>query len=346
MNSHRETSQPAGTLRHGLRIGPAGWSYADWEGIVYPRPRARGFHEAQYLAQFFDTIEINTSFYQPLRPGLARLWTEKVQRNPHFKFTAKLWRRFTHERDAGPAEQRAFKEGLAPLVEAGRLGALLMQFPWSFKYTRENREYLGVLAVEFMEYPLVLEVRHRSWDQPEVYEMLSRLKVGFCNIDQPLIGRSLGPTERSTAPVGYIRLHGRNYEHWFTAEDHPEERYNYLYSLSELEPWAERAQRVAEHSQSTYVIANNHFEGKAVANALELTSLLSEAPVAVPESLKAHYPELRRVAAPGSAPGEPEQGSLAFDDESDPGSRPYDKSDPPSARPTPARDRARLRRAV
>ncbi len=296
-----------------IRVGPAGWSYADWDGIVYPRPRPRGFHEAEYLAQFFDTIEINTSFYQPLRAAMAKSWVSRVGHNPDFKFTAKLWRRFTHERRATHEDEKTFKAGMAPLVEAGRLGALLVQFPWSFKNTRESRVFLGALVVQFMEYPLVVEVRHASWNQPETFRLLADLGVGFCNIDQPVIGRSIGPSERATAGVGYVRLHGRNYDQWFGSEDHPEERYNYLYSLAELEPWAERIKQVARQAEVTYVIANNHFEGKAVVNALQLTKLISEHPVLVPEALRARYPQLQQIAAPQSGPRTAEQTDLLFE---------------------------------
>jgi uncharacterized protein YecE (DUF72 family) len=286
-----------GPLSPSIRIGPAGWSYTDWAGVVYPRSRSRSFHEAEYLARFFDTIEINTSFYQALQPDMVRPWIAWVSHNPHFLFTAKLWRRFTHDRDGGREEERAFKRGLEPLAQEKRLGALLLQFPWSFKWTRENREYLGALAMEFMEYPLVVEVRHSSWDRPEAFELIGDLGVGFCNIDQPVVGRSLAPTAEAIGPVGYVRLHGRNYNEWFGASQ-LHERYNYLYSMDELEPWAERVKHVAERSQTTFVITNNHFEGKAVANALELEALLTGETVQVPEILKHRYPELARIAAP------------------------------------------------
>ena len=189
-----------------ILVGPAGWSYADWEGIVYPRNRPRGFHQAAYLAQYFDTIEINTSFYNPLRAEVPPSWVEKVQRNPSFQFTAKLWKRFTHERSASLQDEKACKQGLEPLAAAGRLGALLLQFPWSFKNTRENHEYMSGLFMQFMEYPLVVEVRHSSWNQPEVFDWLRAQGVGFCNIDQPVIGRSLAPSEHVTMPLGYVRL--------------------------------------------------------------------------------------------------------------------------------------------
>lgn len=296
-----------------IRIGPAGWSYADWNGIVYPAHRPRGFHEASYLAQFFDTIEINTSFYRPPQPELSRKWVRYVEHNPDFKFTAKLWQRFTHDRNSSREDEKAMKAGLEPLAASGRLGALLVQFPWSFKNTTENREYLGGVCMEFMEYPLVVEVRHNSWDRPEIFEMLAELGAGFANIDQPVIGQSLKPTHRATSPVGYVRLHGRNYQHWFSANDTPAERYDYLYSLEELEPWAERIRRVAAQSETTYVIANNHFEGKAVANSLELASLLGGQAVPVPDTMVERYPELARIRKSVSLSSGPRQGDFAFE---------------------------------
>jgi uncharacterized protein YecE (DUF72 family) len=295
-----------------ILVGPAGWSYTDWEGIVYPRHKPRGFHQAAYLAQFFDTIEINTSFYSPPRAEVVKAWAAKIAFNPNFKFTAKLWKRFTHERNANLQDEKMFKQGLAPLVTEGRLGGLLLQFPWSFRNTSENHEYLSGLVMQFMEYPLVLEVRHSSWNKPEVFEWLAGLRVGFCNIDQPVIGQSIAPSARATAPVGYVRLHGRNYEHWFTSNEHPEERYNYLYSQAELEPWAARIQNIAQRAEVTFVITNNHFQGKAIANALQLVSLLRNQPVHVPETLQEFYPELEKIAGPETSAAVPRQSDLLF----------------------------------
>jgi uncharacterized protein YecE (DUF72 family) len=137
--------------------------------------------------------------------------------------------------------------------------------------------------------------------------------VGFCNIDQPVIGNSLAPSDHVTMPVGYVRLHGRNYEHWFTSNDHPEERYNYLYSLEELKPWAERIANIARSADVTFVITNNHFQGKAIANALQLISILRGQPVRVPENLRERYPELVEIALPGTGSSEPKQGDLLFE---------------------------------
>lgn len=283
-----------------IRVGPAGWSYDDWSGIVYPAPRPRGFHEAAYLAEYFDAIELNVTFYRPAEPERARRWLQRVQANPRFLFTAKLWQEFTHEGELTAENERAFRPGMEVLLEAGKLGALLAQFPWSFKNLPENRDYLKKLAGRFREFPLVVEVRHASWNQQEFYQWLTERGLGFCNIDQPAIGRSLRPSQQATAPVGYVRLHGRNYKEWFREREDDEsgdERYNYLYAMEELEPWVERARAVAETAQLTFVITNNHFHGKAVTNALQLLHRLTGQRVKVPPPLLQHYPELEPLAA-------------------------------------------------
>jgi uncharacterized protein YecE (DUF72 family) len=277
-----------------IRIGPAGWAYKDWAGIVYPKPLPRGFRPIQFLSQFFDTLEINTSFYGPPKPETTRSWIEDAEHNVRFLFTAKLWRGFTHERSATAADEKLVKDGLDPIMQAGKFGALLMQFPISFKNTPENREYLASLQRRFGEYPLVLEVRHSSWADPSVLEMLAELGIGFCNIDQPLLGKALKPTADKTSPVSYVRLHGRNYQNWFGENARSSDRYDYLYSLRELEPWADRVRSISEkRRENIFVITNNHYEGKAVANALQLAALLIDEPVDPPKQLIMRYPELR-----------------------------------------------------
>jgi uncharacterized protein YecE (DUF72 family) len=286
-----------------VRVGPAGWSYSDWAGYVYPSRRAKGFHEATYLAQFFDTIEINTSFYQPLRPDHAAQWIDRVAANPRFVFTAKLWQRFTHDirsikSSSAQAEEREVRAGFDVLRAAERLGAVLLQFPFSFHRTAETLVYLTALLKRFADYPLVVEVRHGTWDAPETLELLRTNEVSFCNIDQPIIGRSLMPSAEATAAVGYVRLHGRRYDTWFSDEAKipAHERYNYLYSPEELAPWVTRVRKVGQQSRNTFVITNNHFQGKAVVNALQLISILKGSKVKVPEPLRQHYPQLEAIA--------------------------------------------------
>jgi uncharacterized protein YecE (DUF72 family) len=274
--------------------------------MVYPTPKPKGFHEATYLARFFDTIEVNVSFYRPVAARTAAGWLKRIEQNPNFRFTAKLWRGFTHERNAGADDERVFKEGMEPLREGGRLGALLLQFPWSFRNSAENREYVARLRDRFGEYPLVLEVRHGSWSEPGVLDFLAQLDMGLCNIDQPVFGKSIEPSALTTSAVGYVRLHGRNYKSWFTENKFAGERYDYLYSVAELAPWVDRIKAVAESARDTYVVTNNHYLGKGVVNALEISSILRGAPAAAPETLVANYPELREFTDSGP------QGQLSF----------------------------------
>jgi uncharacterized protein YecE (DUF72 family) len=294
-----------------VRIGTAGWSYKDWDGIFYPSGmQRRKQHPLEYLARFFDTTEINTSFYGPLKPEWAKLWCRKVAAvNKNFLFTAKLYRAFTHSpiavmeptsaatiRPTDEDEART-REGLDAIASEGRLGALLIQFPVSYKNTSLNREYLERLLRQFIEYPRVVEVRHSSWNDAATLAAFTQKDVGFCNIDQPLLGGSLAPTEHVTSAIGYVRLHGRNYEQWFDS-DNRNDRYNYLYNQRELAGWKERIESVAERAHTTYVITNNHFESKAGVNALELKAMISGKRVPAPPTLIQKYPELRNIADP------------------------------------------------
>ncbi|HKR12879.1 MAG TPA: DUF72 domain-containing protein [Pyrinomonadaceae bacterium] len=280
-----------------IRIGPAGWSYKDWEGIVYPQKPGKSFDPLEYLARFFNTIEVNSSFYRPPTTSTTESWAKRVAANKKFTFTAKLHRLFTHERGkATRKDEKEFRDGMKPLVKAGKLGAILLQFPWSFKNTDEDRLYLGKLLKKFDEYPLVLEVRHSSWNNETVYEWLEERGVGICNIDQPVFARSIRPAARTTSPVGYVRLHGRNYQNWFRDKAPPHERYNYLYSLDELDPWLTRIKQVVKQTRETYVITNNHYRGQGVVNALEITAALKEKRVPGPEPLFEHYPRLKDSA--------------------------------------------------
>jgi len=312
--AHSRSPDP---ISRNIRIGTAGWSYKDWEGIFYPPGmQRRKIHPLEYLGRFFDATEINTSFYGPMKPELAKLWCRKVAAaNPKFLFTAKLYRAFTHSpiavmeptsaatiRPTDEDEVRT-REGLDALAAEGRLGALLIQFPVSFKNTSLNREYLDRLLRQFIEYPRVVEVRHSSWNDAATLSAFTQKNVGFCNIDQPLLGRSLAPTEHVTGPIGYVRLHGRNYAEWFDS-DNRNDRYNYLYKQKELEDWKERIDSVAERAQTTYVITNNHFESKAGVNALELKAMITGRKVTAPPTLLQRYPELRKFADPDEEPGE------------------------------------------
>jgi len=288
-----------------IRYGPAGWEYPDWAGIVYPRPQPRGFDRLAFLARFFATVEINSTFYRPFPAGVAARWCERVRDAERFRFGAKLWRRFTHEREPyGAAEVQEARAALDELRSAGRLGAVLLQFPWSFRRDATAEAWLRGLFRAFAGLPLVLEVRHASWDRPEVLAELAEAGVGIVNVDQPRFRDTIRPHADVTAPVAYVRVHGRNWRDWFRKGAGRDARYDYLYSAQELEPWAERVREMAESEQApdVYVVTNNHFRGQAVANAAMLESMVEGRQVEAPPGVVTRY---REALAPFTGSDQP-----------------------------------------
>ena len=277
-----------------IRIGPAGWEYDDWAGTVYPRRAPRGFDRLAHLSRFFGTVEVNSTFYRPFPAEVAARWCERVREAPTFRFGAKVHRRFTHQREAyGAAEVAEARAALDRLQAEGRLGAALLQFPWSFKRGEPEEEWLRGLFRAFAGLPLVLEVRHASWDAPEVLAELAAAGVGIVNVDQPRFRGSRGPGAEVTAAVAYVRVHGRNYRDWFRKEAGRDARYDYLYPAAELEPWAERIRGMATSPRApdVYVVTNNHFRGQAPANAKMLEAMVAGRRVEVPPELLTTYRE-------------------------------------------------------
>ncbi len=278
-------------------IGTAGWSYEDWEGIVYPQSRPRGVHPLVVLAAMFNLVEINSTFYRPASINFTLSWVRRVEPYPDFLFTAKVHRSFTHERtEVSQKAVAEFTQGLTPLRSAGRLAALLIQFPWSFSRTPENSDYLFRLFDAFSGWPLALEVRHASWEDPEVYSALSERRITLCNIDQPLFDSSIGPGTVVTNPdLAYVRLHGRNKKDWFRPEAGRDDRYNYLYSKDELQDWVERIKSLGEKSARVFIVTNNHYRGQAVANALQIRNMITGEKLDIPELLLKKFPALKEI---------------------------------------------------
>ena len=257
--------------------GPSNFSHPQWEQSLIPGPRPRGFHPLELVAQHFDSVEIGSSFDEDLKPELTRVWARKTAPNPRFAFTIKLHRQFTHDRVLAPAAIKSFKEGLWPLLRAKKLGCVLMQFPWSFRYTAENRGHLIQLRRTFHEFPLVAEMRHASWMLDEAIGTFIDYRIGFCNIDQPVYTKAMPPTSFLTSSIGYVRLHGRNCFNWFGAAEHPSRapRYDYAYSRDELGDWVRRIDQIRSYATRVFVIANNGADGKAVATASQLRALVA-----------------------------------------------------------------------
>jgi len=280
-------------------VGVAGWDYPDWSGIVYPRGALRGFDRLAWVARFLDVVEINTTFYRPANPRIAASWIRRVAEHPGFRFTAKAHRTWTHEPWDDPAGIVApTLAGLAPLLEAGLLGALLVQFPQSFHFTPHSVTRLGRLLDATLGWPVVVEVRHISWDNDRAAAWMRERGAGWCVVDQPRIGHATAPPRaRVTAEIAYLRLHGRNEAAWFDPDAGRNARYDYLYPMDALRPLADAARGMGAHANALYVIANNHFRGQAFANALQLKHLIQRIEPQAPEELVAAYPDLRDVVS-------------------------------------------------
>ncbi len=279
-----------------LYIGTAGWSYPHWNGVVYPKSNAPGSHPLEIVSRYLGLIEINSSFYQFLKPELVKLWIKKVAGRPNFLFTAKLHQRFTHARVLEEAEVAAFKEGLRPLLKSGRMGALLMQFPWSFRFTAENQDFFIRLRRTFHEFPLAAEMRHSSWMTEEAVGTFLDYKVAFCNIDQPEYTRAMPPTSLLTSGIGYVRLHGRNPANALGAYGRDAQysgrlrQHDYLYNEGELAAWQKRIEQITRFAERTFVVFNNDAGGKSFVNALQLQAMMTGVRGTAPRDLRRKYP--------------------------------------------------------
>lgn len=293
-----------------LRVGTSGWNYPSgrgtWNGIFYPdrRERARNFDELRFYAERFNTVEVNSTFYGQPRRNVSLQW---VKRTPEgFEFAVKLFQKFTHPQLAfdktavNAADIDAFRGGIEPLAAAGRLGPLLAQFPASFKDTPETRAYLAWLLETFREYPMAVELRHRSWsdDAEDIFDLLHEHKAAWTQIDEPKfrfsIRQDLLPNVKG---FYYMRLHGRNAAQWWDHEE-SEDRYNYLYSEAELGPIADAVSTARALVKKQYIYLNNHFAAQAVADAAVLRHLLDEPVEApMPAELVSRYPMLEGKVA-------------------------------------------------
>lgn len=252
-----------------LRIGTSGFSYADWRGPFYPA-RLPDRQMLDYYAEQFPAVEINSTYYRiPPASTLASLARRAEGR---LEFTVKAHQDLTHHRDRYAEAAPVFRAALAPLREAGILGCVLAQFPSAFRAGPEAREFLRRLAADLAPDPVAVEFRHASWITEETFAWLRELGIGFCAVDAPRLPDLPPPVAAVTAPVGYVRFHGRNAGTWRTGT--ATTRYDYLYTEDELRDWVPRIRAVAAGAERAYVFFNNHVRGQAVMNARMLAGLL------------------------------------------------------------------------
>lgn len=274
-------------------IGVAGWSYPDWKGIVYTDSKV---DQLEYVSGFVDCIEINSTFYRPPFVKTTKSWLDRTSRKKHFFFTAKLHRDFTHKGKIEAEMVEYFHKGFEPFLEAGKLRNLLAQFRYDFADSPDSRRHLTSIVENFRDaFELAVEVRHKSWQQKEALEFLQELGVTVCNLDYPTTYNSFNLQYCTVGRSGYFRMHGRNREKWFSKAGR-DETYDYYYNAEELAGIHRRIEKLAEAFASLTVIANNHYRGAELANALELKALLSGEKQPVPAGLLKTYPKLASIA--------------------------------------------------
>lgn len=289
-----------------LYIGTSGWSYPKgqgaWDNLFYPA-RLADKDKLAFYASYFNTVEINSTFYRPPNPFAARAWAAKVPDG--FRFTAKLWQKFTHPKmfeQATGQDWRVqdedfalFKDGIAPLAEADKLGPLVAQFPASFRPDAARLAYLEDLIRRLREagFLLAVELRHREWTESDqarpIRSVMEQQDVSWVMIDEPRFKTSIRHVPL-TSDLAYFRFHGRNYKNWWGRTE-TEDRYNYLYTPDEERVLADDVREVSARTTETYAFFNNHFGAKSVVNAVDLQRLLNQ-PLQqpLPETLRDLYP--------------------------------------------------------
>jgi len=252
-----------------IRLGPSGFSYDDWIGPVYP-PDLPRVQWLPFIAQEFDTLELNVTYYRVPSARTVTSWATRTPDDLTFKEQAR--RSLTHERDA--PDFATFRAALQPLIEAGKLMCVLAQFPYPFRATKENRDYLLRLREGLADVPLAVEFRNRDWLRDETFDLLEELRMGICCVDEPRLRGLMPPIARATGPLAYVRFHGRNAKRWWNHE-HAWQRYDYEYKESELREWVPRLRRLEETAPLVLVYANNHYRGQSIDTLRKLRRLLA-----------------------------------------------------------------------
>jgi uncharacterized protein YecE (DUF72 family) len=251
-------------------IGTSGFSYKDWVGPFYPE----GLQKSEFLSYYarrFSFTELNFTYYR--MPGAATLERMASKVPEGFRFTVKAPGSLTHQREAGWREDcTQYRKALEPLQDTGALAGILMQFPYSYHYTPENRSYLDALTEEIGDLPLFVEFRNDEWDRESVLEGLHNRSVGVVVTDHPALPRLPGLKRAVTGQQAYFRFHGRNKANWWTGDS--TSRYDYLYSKEELEERLPDVLRMKQQSRQLYIAFNNHHKGQAAQNAFEFAEML------------------------------------------------------------------------
>jgi uncharacterized protein YecE (DUF72 family) len=242
------------------------------------------------LAEYVDVIEIGQTAHTPIRPEVAGVWARKAHANPRLRFTAVLGRRFTEDRDLSPEAVAAWRAGLMPLQRTNRLAALIMEFPWAFRFNAANRDFLIELRRNFYEFRLGAEFLHESWLSEEALTVLAKYRISFVNVDQPTYFGAMPPASVLTTSLAVVRLHGRSEPRAFRDFGCRSMAEPYLYSLEELEEWQPRLARMALAARECVVVFANAHAASSLVNSLQLGEILNRTPLVAPAPLIRRYP--------------------------------------------------------
>jgi uncharacterized protein YecE (DUF72 family) len=253
-----------------IYFGTSGFSYTDWVGPVYPKGMRRQ-NWFDYYSNRFNALELNTTYYAI--PSLMVVKSLVDRAGDGFQFAIKAHQDITHGRQPEESTFSAFIEILKPFSDTGKLGCILLQFPYNFFYNQTNQDYLEQIRKKFSSFPVVVELRNALWIKAEVFQWLKERELGFCCVDEPHLPKLMPPVAKVTSEIGYIRFHGRNAAKWWQPV-HAYERYDYTYSDEELEEWVPRIKKINTEAEKTFVFANNHWRGQSVDTIRQLKLML------------------------------------------------------------------------
>ncbi len=300
-----------------------GWDLPSFNKFFYPRknPRTRElaplscgtplsqinpktFRKLEFYSRFFDCVEVNATFYNPsFSPEIARGWLNDVSGNKDFVFTVKLYRGFTHTFKVLKKEVRSIQKFLDVFASEGKLGGVLIQFPYAFTYNPARCRYIMELSRTFRQHRLFVEVRHYSWDTPAMYNFFQDNKLHLVNVDLPHIKEHIRLNSLVWNGAAYFRLMGRNSVSW----DNPwrleedrrhfiSDRYNYLYSEDEIQHLFSLIESVKEQSNTTFAVFHNDPEANSLINGFQMRYLAQKKKIPVPQNMTNSFPELKTIS--------------------------------------------------
>ena len=259
-----------------LYVGTSGYSYTGWIDAGFYPPDTPAGRMLTLYARHFPVTELNSTWYQ--MPKAENMERQRRQAPENFLFAAKLTRCLTHEIDIRHWHRQAtdYRDGLAPLLQAGQLAAVLIQLPAAFNRTPAHRGHLARLIDQLTGLPLAVEFRHPSWATDRVLAELERRRITLVTVDGPDLPHLFPTRHVVTNPaLFYVRFHGRNTKGW--RSKNLQQQFDYRYSETELSEWIEsKIEPMSTRATRGVLFFNNHVQANAPRNARQIIRLLQE----------------------------------------------------------------------